>query len=649
MQSVFAEDDTFTTTHFSGSGNCSTCHDGLTDTGGNDVSIARDWGSSMMAHATKDPLWQAKVASELKRNPDLSSVLNDKCSQCHAPAAHYEITEVQSSEVAIFGAQGILDTSHALHDSAMNGVTCTACHQIEDTAELGTLDGFSGHYSINDSKHIYGQFSDIVPQPMINNTGFTPTYSAHISDSKTCATCHNLKTPFVDANGDIQSTSAETEFPEQMPYTEWENSVFADDGSQPQSCQDCHMPKTTSKVSNRPDWLVAKNSFAQHHLAGANTVMLTMLKNNATQFDVISGELDQGINRARSMLQSAVSVTLASVAINNGNLEAAVRLTNLSGHKAPTSFPSRRMWLHFKVTDSQNNVLFESGKVNPDGSIVGSDNDADSSRYEPHYDQITSQDQVQIYETIMGNSDNAVTYTLLRGSHYLKDNRLTPQGFDKISVPDDVAVRGEALNDDDFNLGVDEVLYRFPVTANGELAVSVDVYYQPLAHGFVQDLFNDADIAQVQAFKTLYEAQTLKYELMSNAVAQVSSQSPVTANPSVVISATPESITEGETSTLTWQSEDVVNCTASGDWSGNRAWSGTETVTPSETSVYILTCTDGSGGNVSDQVSITVNASGAPVNPESGGGGASDLLFLLMLLIVAISGNRSVRYSCNQP
>jgi len=68
---------------------------------------------------------------------------------------------------------------------------------------------------------------------MINNTGYTPTYSAHVSDSALCATCHNLKTPFVDSNGDVVPGSPESEFPGQMAYTEWQNSIFDDSGSNP--------------------------------------------------------------------------------------------------------------------------------------------------------------------------------------------------------------------------------------------------------------------------------------------------------------------------------------------------------------------------------------------------------------------------------
>lgn len=604
---AIAEDTTFTTSHFSGSGNCQTCHDNLTDNAGDDVSIVKDWGTSMMANASKDPFWQAKVASELKRNPALSSVINDTCSRCHAPAANYEI----GGDITLFGPDGVLDTTHALHDAGMNGVTCTVCHQITDDASLGSLSGFSGQFNINDSKTIYGQYANITPQPMINNTGYTPAYSAHISDSKLCATCHNLKTPFVDANGNKLSTAPESDFPEQMPYTEWENSIFDDAGSNPQSCQDCHMPKTTSKVSNRPNGLGTKDGFAKHHLVGANTVMLTLLKNNSTQLDVTSADLDLGISRARAMLQGAATIEIVSASVTNGVLQAQIKLTNLSGHKTPTSYPSRRMWINFKVTDSANNIVFESGQMNSDGSIVGSDNDLDQTQYEPHYDLITTTDQVQMYETIMSDSDGNVTYTLLRASHYLKDNRLTPKGFDKLNVPTDVAVMGLAAGDTDFNLGSDELTYRFPITATGNLTVSATLNYQPIMHGFIKDLYRDTDQEQVLTFKTLYDAQSLKHEqIASTQTSVINSGLPA---PVVDLSASPTTIAEGESSTLTWSSTDATSCTASGDWSDIRPTSGTELVSPAVTSSYTISCENNAGATASADVTVTVEDRTAPV------------------------------------
>mgnify|MGYP001815347116 CR=1 FL=1 len=126
--SASAENTNFTTSHFSGSGNCSQCHDGLTDTSGEDVSIVKDWGASMMANSAKDPFWRAKVATELARNPQLSTVINDTCTKCHAPMANYEINEVQGGNIDLFGPNGILTPGHAMHDAAMNGVSLSLIH-----------------------------------------------------------------------------------------------------------------------------------------------------------------------------------------------------------------------------------------------------------------------------------------------------------------------------------------------------------------------------------------------------------------------------------------------------------------------------------------------------------------------------------------
>ena len=535
---AYAENPNFTTSHFSGSGNCATCHDGLTDTSGANVSIVRDWGPSMMANSTKDPFWIAKMATEMERNSHLTPLINDVCTKCHAPMANFEITQVQGDEMTVFGPDGILNPNHPMHDAALNGVSCTVCHQIMDDADLGTLPGFSGNYTINDTKTIYGQYSDIFGQPMINSTGYTPAFSAHISDSATCAVCHNLKTPFVDSEGNLASTTPESEFPEQMPYTEWENSEFDDTGSNPMSCQDCHMPKTTSKVSNRPGFLGAKDDFAKHHLNGANTTMLSLLRDNAAELDVTSTEMNEAIDRARAMLQSSATIEILSASVTNGVLETRVKVRNESGHKAPTSYPSRRMWVHLKVTDSSNNVIFESGRINDDGSINGVDSDADQTVYEPHHELISTADQVQVYESVIGDTDGNVTYTLLRAAGYLKDNRLTPRGFNKLNVPDDVAVRGLAFNDEDFNMGSDEIVYRFPVAVAGELNITVALNYQAIAHDYVQDLYRDSQLEPVQTFKNMFDAQSLKHEqIASTQTTVISDGSPVDTDGDSVVDA----------------------------------------------------------------------------------------------------------------
>jgi hypothetical protein len=111
-------------------------------------------------------------------------------------------------------------------------------------------------------------------------------------------------------------------------------------------------------------------------------------------------------------------------------LNVALRVSNLAGHKLPTGFPSRRVWIHLKVVDASGATIFESGAPPPDGRISGNAADQDRASIEPNYRTITQDDQVQVYETVMANSDGEVTFTLLRAARYRKDNRLLPRGFD---------------------------------------------------------------------------------------------------------------------------------------------------------------------------------------------------------------------------
>jgi hypothetical protein len=90
--------------------------------------------------------------------------------------------------------------------------------------------------------------------------------------------------------------------------------------------------------------------------------------------------------------------------------------------------------------------------------------------------------------------------------------------------------------------------------------------------------------------------------------------------PAVTLKATPATpITSGESVNLTWSSSNAMSCTASSspaesDWSGPKAMSGSQAVTPPATGMqsYTLSCT-GAGGSASASVSVMVNSS-------SGGG-----------------------------
>ena len=64
---------------------------------------------------------------------------------------------------------------------------------------------------------------------------------------------------------------------------------------------------------------------------------------------------------------------------------------------------------------SSGRVVFESGAVAPNGAIAGNDNDADAVGVEPHHTEIRASEQVQIYESMMGDAAGRPTTGLLTG------------------------------------------------------------------------------------------------------------------------------------------------------------------------------------------------------------------------------------------
>ena len=504
----------FATDHFSGSQNCSFCHDGLRDASGNDVSIVVDWQATMMANSARDPLWRAKVASEVKRNPALQEEIETTCGRCHVPMANVE-AEFAGVDTTLFGDEGLLHPDNPLFDAANEGVSCTLCHQIEDLPTLGTDDGFSGNFSIaydfGIERLLFGQYDNPLATPMQNFVGFTPAASAHVSSSELCATCHNLSTPVVDAQGNVTSQL----FPEQMVYTEWENSQF----EATDSCQDCHMLAATGDVtiSTRPmNGLAPRADFSQHAFVGANTYMLDILGQNAQELSITATGFDSVIAETRSFLSSAASLTLDNMIRVGDDLDFTIRLTNLSGHKFPSGYPSRRAWLHVTISDASGATVFESGAIDAMGKIAGLESDDNQAGFETHYDIITSADQVQSYETIMQNLDGDVTYTLLEAATYRKDNRLLPAGMDKSSVPSTIEPRGNAMADADFVGGSDQVHYRINGLLAGSYTVVARLNYQTMAYGFGQDLFNDVDEPRVALFKDLDDGARLRFETVSS-------------------------------------------------------------------------------------------------------------------------------------
>jgi hypothetical protein len=280
------------------------------------------------------------------------------------------------------------------------------------------------------------------------------------------------------------------------------------------------MPKAAGSViiSTKGNDLVARTPFYQHKFLGANTYLLEIIKQNRSKVGPIADDagFDATIAGTRAFLMSAADVNITDTAADNGALAFTVMVRNHSGHKFPTSFPSRRAWLHVTVTNEADQTVFESGAFSDDGRIIGVDSETTVYGYQPHYDKINDPSQVQVYETILSDTDDKQTYILLHALHYLKDNRILPLGFDKNSVPETINPHGVAEDDDDFVGGSDTIEYEVGGLPGGDYTITVKLHYQTLSYGFAQDLFKDDDLPAVALMKALDNNATLRYETVSS-------------------------------------------------------------------------------------------------------------------------------------
>ncbi|MBU1710522.1 MAG: cytochrome c family protein, partial [Proteobacteria bacterium] len=394
----------FINENFIGSGRCANCHSILVDKNGKDMSIANHWRSTMMANAAKDPLWQAKVASEVSRNPALKEVIEKKCVSCHMPMAYRQENELPDkyktdSKVGVFHAY--LDRNSKLHEAAQDGVSCSLCHQIQDKG-LGTEETFSGKFTIDmktpaPDRKIFGPYRDPIRDTMKVSVGFDPAYGPQMNDSALCAACHMLYTPYVDSKGNVVGT-----FPEQTVYLEWLNSIYgeaigkrheiSEKVGEVRLCQECHMPHSEDGgvviAYYAPKEVQPKDHFSQHHFVGGNVFMLNILMDNLAVLDIRASQAKLADTRARTIAQlqkDTARISIAQAEQNKKRLTAEVQVENLVGHKFPSGIPIRRTWIHFTVKDSDGTIIFESGKPLADGSIAGNAADESSSGFEPHY------------------------------------------------------------------------------------------------------------------------------------------------------------------------------------------------------------------------------------------------------------------------
>jgi len=328
------------------------------------------------------------------------------------------------------------------------------------------------------------------------------------------------------------------------------------------SCQDCHMPggyhnkeldvnvpqiktqiaviedQTYPQADHRADTKditvkYRESGFVRHELLGMNVFLLEMAKqfnnimgvNPANFMSLSTTGIDQTIaNFTRQAQESTATIAADVVSVDAGKLVADVKVTNLAGHRLPSGVGFRRAFIEFDVVDNSNGmskIIWASGRTNPLGIIVDGEGKTLPSEFfteyvgkdgkkhqhfQPHYQSIDAQDQVQIYEELTYDADGKITTSFLRRDHEFKDNRLLPTGWTKAG-PDPknfsgvyleaTYPKGGALRDPDYQngSGTDSLRYSVALPAGTDpknLSVRATLYYQSIPPYFLAMRFAGA-------------------------------------------------------------------------------------------------------------------------------------------------------------
>lgn len=504
------------TERFADAARCGQCHTAgdatqLRDAAGRDVSPVALWKTSMMALAARDPMYLAVVSDELAAASDPAAV-DALCTRCHAPAG----SEERDAAGGHLGLADLVAGTDAASVLARDGVTCTLCHQIAASG-LGSERSFTGGFSVGFGRELFGPHATPLPGPMQMFVRYTPAYGAHIVDSALCGTCHTVIVP----------RPGGTEIVEQATYLEWRSSDFATGAVV--SCAGCHLPTRdaggaliTTRIARYPDTLRARSPVGQHSLVGGNRFMLDTLA-AATDWlnaGVTAAELTEAGVRTDGFLATAAVVTIAEARRDGAGLAIKVKVENRTGHKLPTGYPSRRAWVHLRVTAGATTV-FESGATDATGRLVdGAGRVVDGPLRHPHRTEITTDEQVQVYEATLVDEGGAATHRALDAVDLAKDNRILPSGW-RPSATDArrVAIVGVSA-DPDFVAGSDSLTYRLASAPAGALTVDVELRFAATSPDHVATIAA-IDTAAGARFATLTAGRPVTPSVIARATATV--------------------------------------------------------------------------------------------------------------------------------
>ena len=266
--------------------------------------------------------------------------------------------------------------------------------------------------------------------------------------------------------------------------------------------------------------IAPRENVRTHAFVGGNAFMLDLLRENAAELGVTA--TPEALRRAAAATRAQLAHRTASLAIANlrrtpTGIEFDVEVLNLSGHKLPSGYPSRRAWLQVDVRAGRDTV-FSSGALDEKGSLRGVADELG----EPHRDRVESAAQVAIYEMVAIDARGKVTTSLADMVAYRKDTRLLPKGW-RADGPHAEETRPVGTDGDpDFASGRDVVTYALalPESAREALTVIARLQYQAIPAAWANAL-RASDTQASKSFLRMYDAAPRAAETLALAVAAV--------------------------------------------------------------------------------------------------------------------------------
>lgn len=340
-----------------GSAKCGTCHEAIT----------REWQASMHAQAASDKSYQTNI-NLLADKKGMASTRY--CEGCHAPVA------LLSGELS---KGGKLDTPGHLNE----GVSCMGCHGIDKVMHLKGVASYRMAVAAN---YLFSDRDSLLPSK-IHNFLIRIQPRQHRKDMarpilgqpQMCATCH---AQFMDKDMNNWGwVKMQDEYSAWLngPYSKQSQQTFAQQKTM--RCQDCHLPLSPLDDPSANN----KGMTVSHRSLGANTAIPYItgdheqlrLTREFLQADRIRISIDhpsrqQAVRSGKPVSPEMAKKSEAPVYFYLGeevNLNIIVTNSQV-GHDFPGgTLDINEAWIHLRVADAQNKVVFESGHIKPDNDV----------------------------------------------------------------------------------------------------------------------------------------------------------------------------------------------------------------------------------------------------------------------------------------